>query len=119
MEASPRAAHGRSRACVAAALLALSACATQPRLVAPQVQADAKRLGAAEGTACGSMLIGPSGYNFLPVLLTDRFERAYQNAVQSVPGATAVAEVNASEYWFFWGVGRTFCTTIRGEAVRG
>lgn len=101
-----------------AAALALTACATQPGLVAPQIGPAATRLGPAEGTACGSMLIATSGYNFLPILLTDRYERAYRNALESVPNATALAAVTASEYWFFWAVGRTFCTTIKGEAIQ-
>jgi hypothetical protein len=64
------------------------------------------------------MLLYASAYNFIPIGLNGRYGRAYQKALASVPDATAIQNVEASEFWFFWILGRTFCTTIQGEAVR-
>jgi hypothetical protein len=97
----PRSSALSSIALFMAAAIGLLACSTPPALLSVRASDGAKRLGAAEGSACGSMLIGPSGYNFLPVQLTSRYERAYQSALASVPSATALTGVTVSEYWFF------------------
>ena len=102
----------------AVVLAALIGCASDPATVAPRVSSEAAKLGPASATACGSMLLYASAYNFIPILLNDRFERAYQRALSSVPNATALTNVTASEYWFWWVVGRTHCASVEGEAVR-
>jgi hypothetical protein len=77
-----------------------------------------QKLGQAKGEACGSLIIGPTAYNFIPVLLNSRVERAYQRALESVPGSTSLVNVTFDEYWFWWVIGLTRCVTITGEAVK-
>ena len=97
--------------------LGLLACSGSYVTVAPALD-DYEVLGQATGTACGSLGIGGTAYYFIPVLINSRVERAYRRAVASVPGATALANPTLSEYWFWWVVATTRCTTITGEAVR-
>jgi hypothetical protein len=44
-------------------------CASGFRTVMPQPPEKYEKLGPASGSACGSMLIGPPAYNFIPVML--------------------------------------------------
>jgi hypothetical protein len=96
----------------------LTGCASGFTTIAPRLPDKFEKLGRAEGSACGSMLIGPTAYNFIPILLNERAERAYDNAVKSVPGATALANVSMREYWYWWVIGGARCVTIKGEAIR-
>lgn len=99
-------------------LVALTSCASTFTTVQPRLPEKYEKIGSASGTACGSLLIDGSAYNFIPVLLNDRVERAYNNALASVPGATALSNVTMQENWFWWVIGSTKCVTITGEAVR-
>ena len=103
---------------VAGLLLLLGGCASDMTTIAPRPPDHFTRLGHAEGRACGSMLVGTPTYNFIPVYLNSRVERAYQRAVASVPGATALGDVTLQENWYWWVIGSTRCTTITGEAIR-
>jgi hypothetical protein len=76
------------------------------------------KLGKANGEACGSLLIGPTAYNFIPIMLNSRVERAYQKALESVPGSTSLVDVTLEEKWIWWLIGTTRCVTITGEAVK-
>ncbi len=96
----------------------LMGCASGYTTVAPRLPEKFEKLGRAEGKACGTMLIGPTAYNFIPIILNERTERAYEEAVKNVPGATALANVTMREYWFWWVLGSTRCVTITGEAIR-
>jgi hypothetical protein len=96
----------------------LMGCASGFTTIAPRLPEKFEKLGRDEGTACGTMLIGPTGFNFIPVLLNERAERAYDRAVKSVSGATALANVTMREYWYWWVIGSTRCVTIKGEAIR-
>lgn len=77
-----------------------------------------QKLGQAKGEACGSLLIDGTAYNFIPVLLNSRVERAYQRALKSVPGSTSLVDATLEEYWVWWVIGTTRCVTITGEAVK-
>lgn len=77
-----------------------------------------QKLGQAKGEACGSLLIAATAYYFIPVLLNSRVERAYQRALESVPGATSLVNVTLEEYWIWWVIGTTRCVTITGEGVK-
>ena len=103
-------------ACVLGLLLA--GCSSSLTMVAPRPPEKFERLGPAKGTACGSLLIDGTAYNFIPILLNSRVERAYQNALQSVPNATALVNISMQESWFWWAIGSTRCVTITGEAIR-
>jgi hypothetical protein len=108
----------RSAWIVTAFLLILSGCASPLTTVAPRLPGQYEKLVTASGSACGSLLISGTAFNFIPVGLNSRVERAYRNAVESVPGATALAGVTMQEQWYWWVLGSTRCVTITGEAVR-
>jgi len=96
----------------------IGGCISDPVNIAPRPPDKFEKLGAAEGTACGSLLIDGTSLNFIPVMLNSRIERAYAKAVQSVPGATSLVNVTMQEDWFWWVIGSTRCVTIKGEAIR-
>jgi len=96
----------------------IAGCASNPFNAAPRPPDKFEKLGAASGKACGSLLIDGTVYNFIPILLNSRVERAYGEAVQSVPGATGLVNVTMQENWFWWVIGSTRCVTITGEAIR-
>ena len=98
--------------------LAISGCASGFKTIMPQPQGKYEKLGPATGEACGTMLLGPTAYNFIPVELNSRVGRAYQRALDSVPGATALVNVTMKENWYWWVIGTTRCVTITGEAIR-
>ena len=100
------------------ASLLLGACASGFTNVAPTSTAQAQRLGNAEGSACGTMLLGPTAYNFIPAGLNSRVERAYADALSNVPGATALTDVTVQENWYWWIIGTSRCVTVKGEAVK-
>jgi len=75
-------------------------------------------LGKATGSACGSHGILLSGYYFIPMGLNSRDERAYKNAVDSVPGATGLVNVTIQEDWYWWLIGTAHCVKVTGEAIK-
>lgn len=98
--------------------LLLGGCSSSMTMVAPAPPARYDVLGPAEGSASGSLLIDGTAYNFIPILLNSRVERAYQRALDSVPGATALINVTLQESWFWWVLGSTRTVTIKGDAIR-
>lgn len=110
--------HSAVAGALAAALALLSGCASQFTNIAPLPPEKFEKLGHAEGKACGTMLIDGTAWNFIPVMLNSRVERAYQAALESVPGSTALVNTTMEEYWIWWYIGTTRCTTITGEAIR-
>ncbi len=108
------------RAAFAALLCAgfLSSCASDLVNIAPRPPENFQKLGQAKGNACGSLLIDGTSLNFIPIMLNSRVERAYQDAVKSVSGATGLINVKMEEEWFWWVIGSTRCVTITGEAIR-
>ena len=67
--------------CVAGATALMSGCASDFVKVAPQPPEKYERLGPATASGCGTMLILSTAYNFIPVMLNSRVERAYQNEI--------------------------------------
>jgi hypothetical protein len=96
----------------------LSGCASEFTKVSPRPPEKYERLGHATGSACGSLLALATAYYFIPVMLNSRVERAYADAVASVPGATGLVDVTMKEDWTWWLVGTARCVTISGEAIR-
>ena len=47
-----------------------------------------------------------------------RQERAYADAIRSVPGATGLINVTYSEDWFWWVIGTNRIVTVTGDAIR-
>jgi hypothetical protein len=110
--------HYAAIGALAAALAVLGGCAGQFTNIAPLPPEKFERLGRAEGKACGTMLIDGTAWNFIPVMLNSRVERAYAEALKTVPGATGLIDTTMEEYWIWWYIGTTRCTTITGEAIR-
>ena len=107
----------RSLACLVVGAC-LTSCSGGFATIAPTPPAEYTRLGKAEGTACGTLFVIATAYNFIPIMLTSRVERAYANAVDSVQGATALIDVTLQEDWYWWVLGTTRCATIQGEAIK-
>jgi len=101
-----------------ASTVTLAGCSSAPVMVAPEPSAQFERLGKAEGSSCGALLIFGSALNFLPAGLNERVENAYASALASVPGATGIIDVTMYENWYWWFVGTSRCVTIKGEAVK-
>ena len=102
-------------------LLALGAavsCVGAPVNIAPRPPERYEKLGAAKGTACGSLGLAQTGYYFIPLFLNGRVDRAYQRALASVPGATALVDTEVRETWFWYVLATGRCTTITGEAIK-
>lgn len=99
-------------------LVYLGGCASGFQSVAPHPPETYETLGPATGRACGTLIAGPTAYNFIPIMLNSRVARAYQNALDSVPGSTAMINVTMQENWVWWAVGTTRCVTFTGEAIR-
>ena len=77
-----------------------------------------QRLGKATGEACGTIIVGPTAYNAIPIGLNSRTERAYQNALDNVPGSTTLIDITLEENWIWWVIGSTRCVKITGEAIK-
>lgn len=109
------------RASILAALgaaMLLAGCASGLTTVAPTPSAEHSTLGPARGSACGSLGVIATAYNFVPMGLNSRVERAYADALGSVPGATSLVNVTMQEDWYWWVIGTARCVTITGEAVK-
>ena len=102
---------------IAAGVL-LVGCASGFTKIAPRPPDKFERLGKVEGSSCGTMLILSTAYNFIPAMLNERVENAYQDALSKAPGAMGLINVTYQENWLWWVIGTTRCTTITGEAVR-
>lgn len=107
-------------AVAALAALGLTGCASKWTTIAPEVRTDAERLGPAKGTATGTLCgLGHwTAHQFIPIAWGGRQDRAYDEAVASVPGATAITDVTLHEtyYWFVFGWARKL--TLTGQGVR-
>jgi hypothetical protein len=96
----------------------LGGCASGFTIVSPTPPQQFARLGHATGNACGSLGILSLPYYFIPMGLNSRVERAYNNAVASVPEATGLIDVTIQEKWTSWIIATTHCVTISGEAIK-
>jgi hypothetical protein len=101
-----------------AVTLSLAACSSGNVIITKTPQENYQRLGKTEGTGCGTMGVISTAYNFLPIFLNDRYERAYAEALGKIPGATGLIDVTLEETWFWWVVGTTRCSTVAGEAIK-
>jgi len=99
-------------------VLLTGGCASGPTMIAPEPPAKYERLGPATGAASGSLGILGTAYYFIPMGLNSRVDRAYDNAVASVPSATGLIDVTFDESWFWWVIGTGRTVTISGEAIR-
>ena len=95
----------------------LSACGSAPIMIGKFPPPTYKKLGTATGESCGTLGLLTPPVNFLPMALNSRVEDAYRQAIQSVPGATGLVNVEYKEEWFWWVLATTRCTTITGDAI--
>lgn len=98
--------------------LSLTACTSGTVAISRPPLDSHERLGRTEGSACGTMGLLWTAYNFFPIMLNSRVERAYEDALLKKPGATGLVDVSIEESWFWWVIGTTRCVTIAGEAVK-
>ena len=96
----------------------LMGCSSGFTTIAPMPPKKYEKLGHASGSATGSLGIAGTAYHFIPMWLNSRVERAYERALQSVPGATGLIDVTYEESWFWWIIVTSRTVTISGEAVR-
>lgn len=96
----------------------LTGCSSSFTNVSPQPPQNYTRLGKATGSGCGSLGALATAYYFIPMGINTRVEKAYKDALQSVPGATGLVDVTAQENWYWWLIGTARCVTITGEAIK-
>lgn len=101
-----------------ATLFILTGCSSHNVTIAPQQPEKYEVLGKAEGSASGSLGALGTAYYFIPMGLNSRTERAYENALKSVPGSTGLINVTYQEDWLWWLIGTSRDVTIRGDAIR-
>ena len=93
-------------------------CASGFTTIAPNPPKKYEKLGHASGKATGSLGILGTAYYFIPMGLNSRIDRAYDNALESVPGATSLIDVRFEESWFWWVIGTGRTVTVSGEAIK-
>jgi hypothetical protein len=93
-------------------------CTSGFKTIVPTPPANYEKLGKATGSATGFLGIGGSALRVIPIMLNSRIERAYNNAVASVPGATGLIDITYQEDWFWWILGTARTVTITGEAIK-
>ena len=99
-------------------LASIIGCASGFTTIAPMPPKKYEKLGHANGKATGSLGIVGTAYYFIPMALNSRIDRAYDNALESVPGATALTDVTFEESWFWWVIGTGRTVTVSGEEIR-
>ena len=85
---------------------------TDVRLVSAPPEKPIK-LGPAQGTASGVLFLG-----VIPIGINSRTERAYADALKSVPGSKTLTNVTLDELWLYFGIMLFQQVTITGEAVK-
>ena len=99
-------------------MLSLSGCSSKEVTIEKAPPEKYEVLGKATGSASGSLGALGTAYYFIPMGLNSRTERAYVEAVQSVPNATGLINVTYSEDWFWWVIGTNRTVTVTGDAIR-
>lgn len=99
-------------------LFLLAGCSTSQVKIEQIPPVKYQTLGKAEGSGTGSLGLLATAYNFIPMGLNSRSERAYANAVESVTGATGLMNVTYQEDWFWWVIGTGRTVTITGDAIK-
>lgn len=101
-----------------AGLMVFSGCSSHQVNIEKAPPVKYETLGKAKGEGTGSLGLAGTAYYFIPMGLNSRSQKAYDNAVASVPAATGLMNVTYQEDWFWWilGTGRT--VTISGDAIK-
>jgi hypothetical protein len=93
-------------------------CSSGYKTIAPMPPENYKKLGAAKGQGSGMLGVISTAYNFIPMGLNSRIDSAYDEALKSVPEATALTDVTYQESWFWLVIGTMRTVTITGEAIK-
>ena len=115
--------HSMSKKIVSFSLIGLSmfilsGCSSKEVTIENKQPVKYEVLGKAKGNGNGSLAALATAYYFIPLGLNDRTQRAYVDAISSVPGATGLINVTYSEDWFWWVLGTNRTVTITGDAIR-
>ena len=102
----------------ALSLLIFSGCSSKEVTIENKQPVKYEVLGKATGTGSGSLAALGTAYYFIPLGLNDRTERAYADAIASVPGSTGLINVTYSEDWLWWVIGTNRTVTVTGDAIR-
>jgi len=99
-------------------MLFLAGCSSHQVAIEKAPPAKYETIGKAKGEGTGSLGLAATAYYFIPMGLNSRSEKAYDNAIASVSGATGLMNVTYQEDWFWWilGTGRT--VIITGDAIK-
>lgn len=103
---------------ISSVLILLSGCSSNNVTIAPAQPQNYEIVGKAKGSGSGSLGLIATAYNFVPLGLNDRTQRAYDDAIKSVPGATGLINVTYQEDWFWWVLGTSRNVTIKGDAIK-
>lgn len=99
------------------ASLGLWGCSSRAARVGPRPPASYQALGPARGSACGVML-----FDFIPINVTARTERAYRRALTAAPGAAMLIDTRVRDRWYSLGGillgGHIVCADIVGTAIK-
>ncbi len=98
--------------------LFLMSCSSGFQTVMPNPPEKFETVGNADGSGTGTLWIDGTAYNFIPIALNGRVERAYQDAVESVPGATMLTDVTYQESWFWFILGTARTVSITGKGIK-
>ena len=96
----------------------LVGCSSGFKTIVPLPPDKYEKLGHAEGSGTGALGLLATAYYFVPLGINSRVDGAYDNALKSVPNATALTDVTYQESWFWFVVGTGRTVTITGEAIK-
>lgn len=93
-------------------IVATAAChSTQVKIPTAPIGVNEKTLGPTEGNSVGMLLFG-----VIPINQNERFEKAYNQAVQKA-GAARLTDVTISERWWWGYVLNGYVFKVQGTAV--
>ncbi|AYV54840.1 hypothetical protein [Leptospira kmetyi] len=99
-------------------LLFFANCSSDHVVIQRPLTGEEKTLGRVQGSACGFLGVLVPWYYFFPIQQNSKVERAYNYAVQQIPGARGLKNITIEETWFWAVLGITQCMTISGDAIR-
>ncbi len=103
---------------VVIAVALLSGCSSSYTMVSATPPENYQVLGKTKGSASGSLGLLATAYYVVPMGLNSRIERAYDDAIDQVPGATGLIDVTYTESWTWWLLGTARTVTVEGTAIK-